>query len=964
LRAGPTLLAAADFAVVAVLLAEYAMYQLLIHLGIKPDVIMGCSTGEFAAITTTGSVDVLSVAKTFYQLSTRVARSIPAESLANLRTLRVLSSWEKVSSLTTDTIYLSADLGDNHIIVTGSTEVITALSEKLKEARIGSHLLPVPIPYHTPLVASIIDANNAAVKAVDIQPLTTPGWSCSTSKMYPQEVEAMRASFVELFTKPIALRQTVQAMHEDGVRIFVEVGPNGILTSSMAGILADRQHVAVASNLASRSGVSQIHHLLAILHTQGIPANLAYLYKRRKPRALDLTQLAPEEKRGGKKLSVIHAPLKVDVATLPESVRHPQAPSDSQMSRAKSNVDDDEWKGAEVGGLEPEDGEGEVAYSDDQDFEPADGAVLQSFLNTNASFYSRLNSLTEHVMQSYIQGTGESSEEIESNNDFAELPFLKKARISYHGDATMVLFNLDLSTHLYLHDHAIGGLVSTVDETKVHLVPLMVTLEIMAEAALAHIQSGVPVRVEQVKAFRRIVVDKRGLTLRARVTDDGEKVRVELNDGADESTIFATADFVFADCYPGDQSPPPQLTLGEGAPPIRLADAKDLYGDLPLTMFHGPRMQSVVAIDQVGNRAISGRAGAWAALGWTPGGDEATFLLHPLLLDNSSQFVLFYLYENSLSATALLPFLIESIEFFEQPQELPDNVTVTAVLPTLSERATEANLEVMADDQVVIKIHGINSRRVILSEQWENLVNDPVASYISSPVALNDQLADAGVIMLAEQSILPEDDVILDWCLDYLLTRAEQTVWRDTAKTKKRRVDWLLGRIAAKEAVRKLIQKACGRALGPHDVEIVNQEGGAPLVRIADAKLPEVLISISHTDKVAVALAVLAGASKPGIDAEVVREHEPSFASTFLKPHELSYLANCPKESINNELTKFWSVKEALYKASGGAFEMSSFALATERPGSDVMEMTGGQPARQTKAYVSTRSDLVIAYVI
>jgi phosphopantetheinyl transferase (holo-ACP synthase) len=164
--------------------------------------------------------------------------------------------------------------------------------------------------------------------------------------------------------------------------------------------------------------------------------------------------------------------------------------------------------------------------------------------------------------------------------------------------------------------------------------------------------------------------------------------------------------------------------------------------------------------------------------------------------------------------------------------------------------------------------------------------------------------------------------------------------------------------------VRKLIHKVSGRALGPHDIEIINQEGGAPVVRIADTKLPEVLISISHTDKVAVALAVLGGASKPGIDAEVVRQHESTFASTFLKPHELTYLANCPKESVNTELTRFWSVKEALYKASGGAFEMSSFALATEKPEADAMLMAGGQPLQNTRAYVSTRSDLVIAYVV
>jgi acyl transferase domain-containing protein/phosphopantetheinyl transferase (holo-ACP synthase) len=975
LRAVPTLLASADFAVVAVLLAEYAIYQLLMHLGINPDVIMGCSTGEFAAITTTGSVDVLSVAKTFYQLSTKVARSIPEESLANLRTLRVLSSWAKVSKMAGADIYLSADLGDDHVIVTGSTDTIAALSEKLKEARVACHLLPVPIPYHTPLVASIIDANNEAIRAVDIQPLSTPGWSCSTAEMYPQNVEAMRASFVELFTKPIALRQTVQAMYEDGVRIFVEVGPNGILTSSLAGILADKPHVGVPSNLASRSGLSQIHHLLAILHTQAVPANLAFLYKRRDPQSVDFNAHAGKELSSAiKQLSLTHAALKLDVNALPKITRFKQDNDagaaelgdgsrafDGAVGRAGNKAGGE--AGDEAGDkAECEAGkEADAQYSDEQDFAPSEESVLQTFLNTNASFYSRLNAMTEKVMQSYIEGTQELPDVEEIHADH---PFLNRAQISRHGDSTQMYLTLDLAHDLYLLDHAIGGLVSTMHQAKVHLVPLMVTLEIMASAALAHVQDGVPVRVEQVKAFRRIVVDRQGLTLRALATGSAARVNVELSDATDPSLLFATAEFVFADDYLDASPIEPRLNVVDPTAPARLVDRKNLYGSTPLSMFHGPLMQSVLALEQVGNRAVSGTASARPASGWMPDLQEANFLLHPLLLDNASQFVLFYLYEKNLPATALLPFLIESVELFAFPQDLGQAVSVTAVLPTLTERATEANLEVMSDDQMVLKINGINSRRVILSPLWEQFVENPVASFLSTQVALNDHLVDRGVIMLAEQSILPDDEVILDWCLDYILTRAEQAVWRDTTKTKKRKIDWLLGRIAAKEAVRKLVLNLAGRSLGPHDVEIISDKNGAPLVRIADSELPEILVSISHTQGVAVALAALSGLSKPGIDAEMIRQREPSFAMTFLKAHELDYLASCPKDRVNAELTRFWSAKEALYKASGGAIEMSSFSLATDVPGQDVMVMTGGQPEQSTKAYVSARSDLVIAYVI
>jgi phosphopantetheinyl transferase (holo-ACP synthase) len=639
--------------------------------------------------------------------------------------------------------------------------------------------------------------------------------------------------------------------------------------------------------------------------------------------------------------------------------------------------------------------DGEIGAGIDAEHSPAD-AVLQTFLNTNTSFYSKLNAISEEVMRSYIQSSdigddslpeqGASLYDDAESAEILDRPFLRRARLEYGEDSTAMYLNLDLATDLYLLDHAIGGVVSTLRRTRVHLVPLMVTLEIMAEAALAHVQWGVPVRVQQVKAFRRIVVDHQGLTLKAIAGGDADKASVTLVDAAEPEIVYATAEFVFADLYSDHPNfeRPPQLTA-DGSAPTKLTRPEALYNSGPLSMFHGPLMQAVLELERVGHRSVSGRALAGSARGWIANApQEANFLLHPMLLDNASQFVLFLLYEKGLSATALLPFLIEAVDLSQAPEDLESEVQVTAVLPTLSERATEANLEVINQGRLAIKISGINSRRVILTPLWEEFVGDPVRSFLGESIAINDSLADRGVIMQVTSACLPDDDVILEWCLDYILTRSEQVIWREKSRTKKRKIDWLLGRIAAKEAVRKLVFKHCGVALGPHDVEIVKQAGGAPMAIIggqaklngghefADLNLPAILVSISHTDKIAVAFAVLADSAGgpagavPGIDAEVVREYEPSFASTFLKPHELQYLASCPSEKLNTELTRLWSAKEALFKACNGAVEMSSFALIAPNPapGTDRIVMAGGEPSQASTAYVSTADDLVIAYTL
>ncbi len=1019
-RTGSPSLATADFAVVAVLLAEYALYQFLHHLEIKPDVIMGCSTGEFAAITTGGSVDVLSVAKTFYQLSTKVARSIPEEALADLRSLRVLASAKLVMAMVAEAdranVHLSADLSEEHTIVTGTTKAIENLNTKLREKRLPCHLLPVAIPYHTPLVNAVMQGNEEAVHAVKIQKLSVPSWSCSTAKRYPDDIEGIRAYFTELFTRPVALRETISAMYESGVRKFIEVGPSGVLSSLIGGILPEQPHIAVPTNMASKSGLTQMHHLIASLFVQEVPAKLDYLYQRRAPILVDWQHAKAPLEVSGQPLLLTHAPLVLDIAALP-------------AGRQKS----DDLLGQESDLPEHEEDEEEESFA-----ATAQESVVERFLSTNASFYSRISAVSEQVMRSYIEGSTHEVEDMtmfEDTYQFEDgsgvvvppfnqnqahasqssytlpfeallagslptqsmatqsspqpysaqslssqalanvsirpsqpaplLPFLDRCRIFDDEENTEVFLTLNLATDLYLLDHAIGGTVSVSQNTKVSLVPLMVSLEIMAEAALAHFSetaSGVIIRLEQVKAFRRLVVDENELSIRMIASGNGNKVHVEMTEAENSDVTLMMADFVFAANY--EAAPAPKLKV-TGPAATNLTNRAQLYSQQ--AMFHGPSMQAVQSLDQVGNKAIGGKAQATPAAGWMPDLHQANFLIHPLLLDNASQFVLFYLYENNLSATALLPFFIESIDFYTNPQTIAAQVQVVATLPALTERATEAEVEVISNGQVAIRVNSINSRRVSLSEQWQQFVANPTSTWLGEALPVAKTLSNTCVIMQVSQSILSEDDVILEWCLDYLLTKSELNQWRADHKTKKRKIDWLLGRIAAKEAVRMLVRYSpatFGRALGPHDIEIKNDPNRAPFAVIKDSTLPPIQISISHTDGKGFAIATLSHAGQPGIDAEIIEHKEDDFAASFMQASELKYLEDCKSENKDRELTRIWAAKEAMYKAHKGAIEASTFMALKCPADKDLIVITGGKSGGEFKTYVSTSGELVLAYTI
>ena len=76
--------------------------------------------------------------------------------------------------------------------------------------------------------------------------------------------------------------------------MFVEVGPQAVLTGLTGQILAGQPHVAVASDVKSRPGLVQLAHLLGQLLVAGVPARLDRLYQGRGVRVFDLAKLGSD----------------------------------------------------------------------------------------------------------------------------------------------------------------------------------------------------------------------------------------------------------------------------------------------------------------------------------------------------------------------------------------------------------------------------------------------------------------------------------------------------------------------------------------------------------------------------------------------------------------------------------------------------------------------------------------------
>ncbi|MGD0108266.1 MAG: 4'-phosphopantetheinyl transferase superfamily protein, partial [Rhodopila sp.] len=152
---------------------------------------------------------------------------------------------------------------------------------------------------------------------------------------------------------------------------------------------------------------------------------------------------------------------------------------------------------------------------------------------------------------------------------------------------------------------------------------------------------------------------------------------------------------------------------------------------------------------------------------------------------------------------------------------------------------------------------------------------------------------------------------------DMILSSGEREHWTSMRAVEKRRHEWLLGRAAAKQAVRSLLKRDLDLSLLPEEIEIVPDPYGRPLVKCARGGAAAPALSIAHSHGTAVALAVLDPEARVGVDLESLAHRRGDFESIAFSPDERGLLEALLPDARREWALRMWCAKEALGKALG-----------------------------------------------
>ncbi len=920
-----------DGAVEGVLIGNWAMWTLLNSLEIRPDRILGHSTGDYSAMLASGIINVADeeeYVQTILEWNKAHSRLVEQMEVPKAALVAVAADSATVASILEETgeeLYLAMDNCPHQSVLVGSRDSAERVIEHFRRRGIIYEVLPFDRPYHTPMFEAYAHrAGEEFFARLHISAPAVETYSCTTASLYPTDITGIRNLFVAHWVRPVLFTQTVKKMYDDGVRLFVEAGPRGNLISFVSDILRGKPHLAMPANLPRRSGLAQINHLVGILAAQCVPMRLNYLYARRNPKRIPW-----EEAQSAAAARQTPAPMKLSlglpVLTVSRREPRPVAPvhdgsgnKEAALPGSRNTSSGVRDTPIPVGVAEPGDPFRAPASSG------APAHLMQEYLKGMEKFLE----VETQVMGAYLNRLrkDENRNGIASQPAPRDFPLLGTITSVVPGEELIAVRQLSLEDDLFLCDHALGGTVSLTDPGLRPLIvlPLTMSMEVLAEAAAALMPGQILVGMRNIRAAHWIQVDHTApkLQISARRLAGANEVSVQIRNLAeanDQTTPSPVVEgiMIFADQYP---APPTASSAGLNAERTSQLASGPLYDGR--RMFHGPCFQGVARVDRSGENGVTGKLRTLPTTGLFRQVPDPRFVTAPVVLDAAGQLVGFWAAENLPRGFVVFPYQLDSLRIYGPNRPVGEYLDCRATLRLIGSEGIRSDIEIgSAGGKAWMQLQGWFDRRFDPPSRFHRAWVAPREATISEPwpdpfVGLCDQ---AGYECYRLESVFDSGTRLWKslWA-SLILSRQERRAFGDHLGSEDQQMDWLSRRTVAKDAVRSLVRKRHGLELLPADIEIGPEEHGVCTVSGAWVQqLPSPpVVCLAAVPGLAVALAVNGSTGRRwGIEVQALRDVEPDFAGALLVSNEQQLLNTVPPSVRAEWFVRLICVKGAASKA-------------------------------------------------
>ncbi|MDO0929803.1 type I polyketide synthase [Streptomyces sp. TG1A-8] len=240
---------------------EVALFRLLESWGLHPDHIAGHSVGEIAAAHVAGMLSLAEVAKLVAARGS-LMQALPARgAMAALQipeadVLRLLEG-------RTDAVSVAAVNGPASVVVAGDEDAVLEIAEQVRAQGRKVRRLRVSHAFHSPHMDAVLDDFRAVAERIDHRAPHLSFVSSVTGQPLGEE-PADAEYWVRHARAAVRFSDAVDTLADLGTTLFVEIGPDGVLTAMAQETLAARagNGAGVACVPAQRKDRPQVRTLV------------------------------------------------------------------------------------------------------------------------------------------------------------------------------------------------------------------------------------------------------------------------------------------------------------------------------------------------------------------------------------------------------------------------------------------------------------------------------------------------------------------------------------------------------------------------------------------------------------------------------------------------------------------------------------------------------------------------------
>ncbi|MFD4673747.1 type I polyketide synthase [Lentzea sp. NPDC058450] len=262
----------------AIFAVEVALFRTLQAWGVKPDFLAGHSIGEIAAAHVAGVLSLEDAAQ-LVAARGRLMQALPTGGAM----VALQATEDEVTPHLGDLVSLAAINGPSSVVVAGDEAAVEQVVAQFADRK--SKRLTVSHAFHSPLMDPMLDDFRAVVSKLTFN---TPKIAMLGEVTDPEY-------WVSHVRGTVRFAEAVTTLEGRGVRTFVELGPDGVLTAMGAESVQDA--VLVSALRKDRDEVPTILRALGVLHNRGVAVDWAAFYEGTGAQRVDLPTYAFQRER-------------------------------------------------------------------------------------------------------------------------------------------------------------------------------------------------------------------------------------------------------------------------------------------------------------------------------------------------------------------------------------------------------------------------------------------------------------------------------------------------------------------------------------------------------------------------------------------------------------------------------------------------------------------------------------------